>query len=94
MKIKINIIKLIAGSLIAAALAGSLFSQTGGVADTQAPTAPTNLTPSNITDKSVKLTWTASTDNVGVASHVIYRDGGYLKAVVGATFWFFTECCG
>jgi chitodextrinase len=87
MKIKINIIKLIAGSLIAAALAGSLFSQTGGVADTQAPTAPTNLTPSNITDKSVKLTWTASTDNVGVASYVIYRDGGYLKAVVGATFY-------
>jgi hypothetical protein len=32
--------------------------------DTEAPTAPTNLIASNITQNSLTLTWTASTDNM------------------------------
>ena len=36
------------------------------VADTEAPSAPSNLTASNTTQNSTDLTWTASTDNVGV----------------------------
>ncbi|WP_051238803.1 fibronectin type III domain-containing protein [Gaetbulibacter saemankumensis] len=43
--------------------------------DTQAPTAPTNLAASNITDKTATLTWTASTDNVGVTSYEVFEDG-------------------
>ncbi|MGW4471229.1 NPCBM/NEW2 domain-containing protein [Nonomuraea sp. NPDC004354] len=42
-------------------------------ADTQAPAAPTNLASSNVTSSSVKLTWTAPTDNVGVTGYDIYR---------------------
>ncbi len=41
--------------------------------DTQAPTAPTNLTSPSKTDTSVSLAWSASTDNVGVAGYDIYR---------------------
>ena len=44
-------------------------------ADTQAPTAPTNLEASNPTDNTVDLNWTASTDNVAVTSYDIYVDG-------------------
>jgi hypothetical protein len=53
-------------------------SITGGSADTQAPTAPTNLTASNITNTTADLTWTASTDNVAVTSYDIYKGGVYI----------------
>jgi len=43
--------------------------------DTEAPTVPTNLKASNITTFSVDLSWTASTDNVGVTSYDIYVNG-------------------
>jgi len=47
--------------------------------DSQAPTTPTNLASSNITAKTATLTWTASTDNIAVASYDIYMNGA-LKA--------------
>ncbi|HZG75200.1 MAG TPA: fibronectin type III domain-containing protein, partial [Paenibacillus sp.] len=53
--------------------------------DTEAPTSPTNLTSPSKTDTTVDLTWTASTDNVGVSSYEIYRDGAYLGAATGVT---------
>jgi hypothetical protein len=40
--------------------------------DTQAPTAPTNLTASGSGD-AASLTWMASTDNVGVTNYSVYR---------------------
>jgi bacillolysin len=43
--------------------------------DTQAPTAPTNLTSANITQSTFTLGWTASTDNVGVTGYDIYQNG-------------------
>ena len=43
--------------------------------DVQAPTAPTSLIASNITNTTVDLNWTASTDNVGVTSYEIFVDG-------------------
>lgn len=45
-----------------------------GTPDTEAPSNPTNLVASNPTDTSIALTWTASTDNVAVASYDIYKD--------------------
>jgi len=44
----------------------------GSPTDTQAPTAPTALASSAITQTSFNLSWTASTDNVGVASYEIF----------------------
>ena len=43
--------------------------------DTEAPTVPTNLQASNITTFSIDLSWSASTDNVGVTSYDIYVNG-------------------
>jgi len=44
-------------------------------ADGQAPTAPTNLTASNVVSTSFSLSWTASTDNVGVTSYEVFKNG-------------------
>jgi endonuclease I/chitodextrinase len=43
--------------------------------DTQAPTVPANVTLSLVTLSSIDVTWTASTDNVGVTEYDIYVDG-------------------
>lgn len=44
--------------------------------DTQAPSTPTNLKATAISDKQIDLTWTASTDNVGVKEYIVYRSEG------------------
>ncbi|HEY9221066.1 MAG TPA: endonuclease [Lutibacter sp.] len=51
-----------------------------GSTDTQAPTAPTNLTPSNILAKSFDVSWNASVDDTGVYDYLIYLNGVYLKS--------------
>ncbi|WP_256865208.1 fibronectin type III domain-containing protein [Paenibacillus sp. 32352] len=53
--------------------------------DTVPPAAPSNLTVTGKTDTSVSLSWTASTDNVGVTGYDMYRDGKLLKTVSGFT---------
>ncbi len=44
--------------------------------DSQAPTAPTNLLANAVSGTQVNLTWTASTDNVGVSNYLIERCQG------------------
>ncbi len=44
--------------------------------DTQAPTVPINLTATAISSSQINLSWTASTDNVGVTGYRIYRCQG------------------
>jgi chitodextrinase len=55
-----------------------------GGADTQAPTAPTNLASSSITQTSFTLSWTASTDNVGVTGYEVFA-GGVSKGTTTST---------
>jgi chitodextrinase len=43
--------------------------------DTQAPGAPSNAAATVQTPRQVKVTWTASTDNVGVTGYKVYRNG-------------------
>lgn len=52
--------------------------------DTQAPTAPTNLVANNPTASTVALSWTASTDNIGVTGYDVYANG-VLKSTVSGT---------
>ncbi|MCK8523131.1 S8 family serine peptidase [Aquimarina sp. D1M17] len=58
----------------------------GGTApDTQAPTAPTSLAASNITETTLTLNWTASTDNVGVTEYDVYQGSTVLGSVTNTT---------
>lgn len=61
--------------------------------DTQAPSAPTNVKASGATSNSISLTWSPSTDNVGVVEYKIYQVGGrksstqtLLNSVSGTSF--------
>jgi chitodextrinase len=49
--------------------------------DTQAPTAPGNLSSIVRSSTQVDLTWSASTDNVAVTGYDIYRNDALLKTV-------------
>ena len=49
---------------------------TQSVPDTQPPTAPTSLAANPISSVQINLTWTASTDNVGVTGYKIERCQG------------------
>ncbi|GAB3162995.1 hypothetical protein GCM10027291_01790 [Telluribacter humicola] len=50
--------------------------------DTQAPSTPTNLAASNVTGTSMRLTWTASTDNIGIKAYEVYRGSTLLDGNV------------
>ncbi|MFC5405544.1 fibronectin type III domain-containing protein [Cohnella soli] len=58
----------------------------GGSGDTQAPTAPTNLAVTGKTSSSMSLSWTASTDNVGVIGYDVYRGGNYVGTTTATTY--------
>lgn len=49
------------------------FTKVTNASDNTAPTTPTNLTSPSKTATTVNLTWTASTDNVGVTGYDIYN---------------------
>ncbi|GGX11832.1 VPS10 domain-containing protein [Aquimarina muelleri] len=54
--------------------------------DTQAPSAPTNLIASNTTQTTVDLSWTASTDNVGVTGYDVYQGTTIIGTVTTTTY--------
>jgi len=57
----------------------------GSGSDTQPPSVPGNLRIANLACRSVDLSWSASTDNVGVAFYDIYHDGQQMTTVSGST---------
>jgi fibronectin type III domain protein len=54
-------------------------------ADTQAPSAPANLQAIG-GNSQVGLSWSAPSDNVGVAGYRVYRDGTQVAAPAGTTY--------
>ena len=57
---------------------------TSPCADTT-PSAPTGLAASNVTDTALTLTWTASSDNVGVTGYDVYRNGTKMATVTSTS---------
>ncbi|WP_428743515.1 M4 family metallopeptidase [Tenacibaculum sp.] len=53
--------------------------------DTQAPTAPSALTASNVEETTATLSWTASTDNVGVTSYEVFNGAASAGTVTGTS---------
>jgi chitodextrinase len=60
-----------------------VYIEAAGV-DTQAPRTPTNLTAVALPDGSIDVAWTAATDNVGVETYLVYRNGVLVATVPGA----------
>lgn len=54
--------------------------------DTTAPSTPLNLTASGTTQTSTNLSWTASTDNIGVTGYDILRGTTVIASVTGTTY--------
>ena len=59
---------------------------TNNAADTEAPTEPTSLASSSITESSFTLSWNASTDNIGVTAYNIYQNGSFLAATSNTSY--------
>ncbi|TSE08509.1 endonuclease [Aquimarina algiphila] len=62
------------------------FNGGGNSVDTEAPSVPTNLSGSNITENSVNLSWTAATDNINVEGYSIFQDGTLLTTTGSTTY--------
>lgn len=54
--------------------------------DKTPPSAPSNLKATVITDSSVTLSWSAATDNVGVAAYDIYKNNVFLASTKNTTY--------
>ena len=69
-------------SIAAYDAAGNVSAQTQAITvvttqpvDSEAPSIPTNLRADQITETSLRLRWSSSTDNVGVGGYYVYQNG-------------------
>lgn len=65
----------------------NLTSRAGGGEDATPPSTPTNLSATAVGARQVDLSWTASTDNVGVAGYDVFRTGSLLAAAGPGTVY-------
>ena len=57
-----------------------------GPNDTTSPTVPTNLVANAVSSTQINLSWSASTDNVGVSGYRLYRDGTQIATTSAASY--------
>ncbi len=76
------------------AKSASLSASTSTCSDTQAPTVPTNLQTTSTSQTSVSISWTASTDNVGVSGYGLYQNNANVGSTGGTMFSFNSLACG
>ncbi|WP_269664848.1 glycoside hydrolase family 6 protein [Streptacidiphilus rugosus] len=70
-------------SVASSAVSATTSASSGG--DTTPPSVPGALTVTGTTSSSVSLSWTASTDNVGVTAYNVYRGGTKVAMVTSGT---------
>ncbi|AEV87718.1 hypothetical protein ACWT_6706 [Actinoplanes sp. SE50] len=61
-------------------------TRTGATGDTQAPTTPGTLSYTTPASGQIRLSWGASTDNVGVTGYHVYVNGTLKTTVTGTTY--------
>lgn len=69
-----------------ASASATTYSSSSSSGDTSAPTIPTNLSASAASASQINLSWTASSDNVGVTGYRIYRNGSQIGTVAGTSY--------
>lgn len=87
MKKIIRIIVFLSTALLLASCGGG--SGGGGespAGDSTSPSNPANLTAVAVSANQLNLSWSASSDNVGVAGYKIFRDGTLLTSVTATSF--------
>ena len=75
---------IIPGALISCSSTGIVCPSGGG--DTTPPTAPSTLTATAVSSSQINLSWTASTDNVGVTGYQVFRGGTQVGTPTGTSF--------
>ncbi|MFN8575102.1 MAG: DUF4038 domain-containing protein [Gemmatimonadaceae bacterium] len=53
--------------------------------DTQAPSVPTGLSATGVTDSQVTLSWLPASDDVAVSAYLLYRDGAFVRSTRSTT---------
>ena len=71
---------ILTGLILVASLSAHTDAESN-VDDTQAPTPPATIIVSNVTQTSMDLAWSPSTDNVGVVGYNIYNNSDLIKTV-------------
>jgi len=68
------------------AAAAFLDAGSGGGSDTQAPAVPANLGATAVSSSAINLSWTASTDNVGVTGYKVFRDSTQIATATTTSY--------
>jgi chitodextrinase len=58
----------------------------GAPGDITAPTVPASLSATAVSSTQINLSWTASTDNVGVTGYRVYRGGTQIATTTGTSY--------
>ena len=72
----------------------SVIAQTALCSDTQPPSTPTGLATGSVSQSSVTLSWSASTDNVGVAGYRLFLNGSQVGTSTSTSYAFSKRACG
>ena len=62
------------------------FTVAASAGDTQSPSSPTGLVATPVSPSQINLSWSASTDNVGVTGYKIYRNSVYLISITSTSY--------
>ncbi len=72
----------------------NLTTATSPCSDARPPTAPSNLSIGAATATSISASWSASTDNVGVAGYTLYLNGSKVGTATSTSYAFSGLTCG
>jgi hypothetical protein len=72
--------------LIAGLAVGALAASAASAADTSRPSRPSGLAKTGATETTITVSWRASSDNVGVTSYRVFRNGTYAGSATGLSY--------